>query len=64
MTVLLAENLDTLKLILVKYLLQVKKTCLLWAIALNFSPTDIHPVAGTDPDPASILLQSDLYIIV
>jgi len=50
---------------LVKCLLQVKKTCLLtpWAMVLNFSPADIHPVADTDPDPASILSWSDLYLI-
>ena len=33
-------------------------------MVLNFSPTGIHPVAGTDPDPASIQSRSDLYLIV
>jgi len=32
-------------------------------MVLNFSPTGIHPVAGTDPDPTSILSWSDLYLI-
>jgi len=31
---------------------------------MSFSPTGIHPVADTDPDPASILSWSDLYLMV
>jgi len=64
MKVLLVENLDTLRLILSQINIYYKlKTCLL-TMVLNFSPTSIHPVAGTDPDPTVILSQSDLYLIV
>jgi len=35
-----------------------------WAMVLNFLPTGMHPVAGTDPEPASILSRSDLYLMV
>jgi len=65
-TVLLAENLDTLRLTLNQIFTPSLKTCLLtpWAMVLNFSPTGIHPVAGTDPDPNNILSWSHLYLIV